>query len=70
MTLFVTKTREQAAKERETHQNESTCPSCEETSHIGTITTKIGGLFSKTKKMKNYSCIHCGCEWNTGWKEE
>lgn len=64
---FITKTPEQAQKEMKEKRHNGKCPSCKKYC-IGIIETRIGGFFTKTRRRKLYSCINCGCEWNTQWE--
>ncbi|KZD72307.1 hypothetical protein B4120_4738 [Bacillus cereus] len=44
------------------------CPTCGEYC-IGTIQSKIGVFFTKTKRKRTYSCLKCSTKWHTGWQE-
>lgn len=44
------------------------CPTCGEFC-IGTIQSKIGGLFTKNKRKRTYSCWKCKTQWHTGWQD-
>lgn len=71
MTKFITKTADQATKERRQRVLESTCPECGRGGAVGSISTRNTGFFGlKIERMNRFTCIICGCQWNTGWKVE
>lgn len=65
----ITKTSHDAMMERRALNRDSKCPQCGRISRCSTIASKAVGFFNvKTVERKSYTCIRCGCQWNTGWK--
>lgn len=60
MSIKITKTPEQARKEKQKINSENICPCCSHQEWLGTYYLK--GIFT-TKKVSCYVCSKCGCEW-------
>lgn len=64
---IITKTSEQAMKEKTAKNEQSLCPECGKRA-FGAVVSKMTGIINlKYYKKIKYSCFDCGCQWETEW---